>query len=71
MNLKIGITIKNLRIKNKVTQDQLATFLGVTPQAISRWESETSYPDIELLPSIAEFFSVSTDELLGDRKSVV
>lgn len=65
MNLKIGITIKNLRMKHKVTQDQLATFLGVTPQAISRWESETSYPDIELLPSIAEFFSVSTDDLLG------
>ena len=65
MNLKIGTTIKSLRTKNKVTQDQLATFLGCTPQAISRWESETSYPDIELLPSIAEFFSVSTDELLG------
>ena len=65
MNLKIGTTIKSLRTKNIVTQDQLATFLGCTPQAISRWESETSYPDIELLPSIAEFFSVSTDELLG------
>ena len=69
MNLKIGNTIKNLRTKHKVTQDQLATFLGVTPQAISRWESETSYPDIELLPSIAEFFSVSTDELLGLNRS--
>ena len=69
MNLKIGTTIKKLRTKNKVTQDQLATFLGCTPQAISRWESETSYPDIELLPSIAEFFSVSTDDLLGLNRS--
>ena len=69
MNLKIGMTIKDLRAKHKVTQDQLATFLGCTPQAVSRWESETSYPDIELLPSIAEFFSVSTDELLGLRRS--
>ena len=68
MNLKIGTTIKKLRTKNKVTQDQLATFLGCTPQAISRWESETSYPDIELLPSIAEFFSVST---LYNRSSSV
>lgn len=69
MNLKIGTTIKSLRAKHKVTQDQLATFLGCTPQAISRWESETSYPDIELLPSIAAFFSVSTDELLGLKLS--
>lgn len=69
MNLKIGTIIKNLRMKNKVTQDQLATFLGVTPQAISRWEAESSYPDIELLPSIAEFFSVSTDDLLGLNRS--
>lgn len=52
-------------MKRKVTQDQLATFLGVTPQAISRWEAEGGYPDIELLPSIAEYFSVSADELLG------
>lgn len=65
MNLRIGTTIKNLRLKHKVTQDQLAAFLGVTPQAISRWEAENGYPDIELLPSIAEYFSVSTDDLLG------
>lgn len=65
MNLKIGTTIKNLRIKHKITQEQLATFLGVTPQAVSRWEAENGYPDVELLPSIAEFFSVSTDDILG------
>lgn len=69
MNLQIGTTIKNLRTKRKVTQDQLATFLGVTPQAVSRWESDTAYPDIELLPSIADYFSVSTDDLLGVNKS--
>ncbi len=69
MNLKIGNIIKNLRITHKITQDQLATFLGVTPQAISRWESGGSYPDIELLPAIAEFFSVSTDDLLGINRT--
>ena len=69
MNLKIGTIIKNLRIQNKVTQDQLATFLGVTPQAISRWEAENGYPDIELLPSLAEFFSVTTDDLLGINRT--
>ena len=64
MNLKLGSTIKNLRLHNRFTQEQMATYLGVTPQAISRWESETCYPDIELLPAIAAFFSVSTDFLL-------
>ena len=65
MTLKIGTAIKELRIKNKVTQDQLACGLGVTPQAISRWEAENGYPDIELLPSIADFFSVTVDDILG------
>lgn len=69
MNLKIGAIIKKLRTENNVTQDALATALGVTPQAISRWEAEGGYPDIELLPMLADFFSVSTDELLGYRLS--
>ena len=65
MNLKIGTTIKHLRQKHQVTQEQLATFCGVTPQAISRWEAGNGYPDIELLPTIAEYFSVSMDDLFG------
>lgn len=69
MNIKIGAIIKNLRAENNITQDTLAAALGVTPQAISRWESEGGYPDIELLPMLADFFSVSTDELLGYQLS--
>lgn len=69
MTIKIGAIIKKLRTENNVTQDALATAIGVTPQAISRWEAEGGYPDIELLPNIADFFSVSTDELLGYKKS--
>ncbi len=65
MSIKIGAIIKELRASRGITQDQLATFLGVTPQAISRWESQNGYPDIEVLPMIADFFSVSVDELLG------
>lgn len=65
MNITIGINIKNLRDKKRITQKQLATYLGVTEQAVSRWESGGGYPDIGLLPSIASFFSVTTDELLG------
>lgn len=69
MNIKIGAIIKKLRAEKNITQDALATAIGVTPQAISRWESEGGYPDIELLPSLADFFSVSTDELLGYKLS--
>ena len=65
MNIKIGSKIKSLRKKADVTQDKLADYLGITPQAISRWESETAYPDIEIIPMIANFFNVTTDELLG------
>ena len=69
MNIKIGAIIKRLRAENNITQDTLAVALGVTPQAISRWESGGGYPDIELLPALADFFAVSTDELLGHRLS--
>lgn len=65
MILKIGETIKALRAKHKVTQEQFAVFLGVTPQAISRWEAGNGYPDIETLPAIADYFEITTDELLG------
>ena len=69
MNIKIGAIIKKLRTENNITQDTLATAIGVTPQAISRWEQGGGYPDIELLPALADFFSVSTDELLGYKLS--
>ena len=46
MNLKIGAIIKTLRQNKKITQEQLAAFIGVTPQAISRWEAGNGYPDI-------------------------
>ena len=69
MNIRIGAIIKKLRAENNITQDALATAIGVTPQAISRWESEGGYPDIELLPALADFFSVSVDELIGYRLS--
>lgn len=69
MNVKIGAIIKKLRAEKNITQDMLATAIGVTPQAISRWESENGHPDIELLPTLADFFSVSIDLLLGYKLS--
>jgi len=65
MNITIGQNIKTLRAKKQITQKQLAAYLGVTEQAVSRWESGSGFPDIQLLPSIASFFSVTTDDLLG------
>ena len=62
--IKIGEKIRLLRKKNDVTQDRLAYHLGVTPQAVSRWESGVCYPDMNYLPAIADYFSVSMDELL-------
>ena len=65
MKLKIGENIRNFRKKNDLTQEALADRLGVTYQSISRWENGTTYPDLELIPAIAEVLAVTVDELLG------
>ena len=65
MKLAIGENIRNFRKKNDLTQEALADRLGVAYQSISRWENGTTYPDLELIPSIAEELSVTVDELLG------
>ena len=52
MNIKIGARIKELRKTQNATQEQLAEALGVTNQAISRWENESGYPDIEYIVPI-------------------
>lgn len=65
MQLDLGNNIRQLRRRDKRTQEQLAEALGVTSQAVSRWESGGSYPDMNLIPSIANFFGVSIDELFG------
>ena len=62
--IRIGEKIRLLRKKNDVTQDKLADHLGVTPQAVSRWESGVCYPDMNYLPAIADYFSVTMDDLL-------
>lgn len=65
MSIYIGETIKRLRKERELTQETLANFLGVSYQSVSKWERGESYPDITLLPSIAAFFGVTTDILLG------
>ncbi len=65
MRIPIGNTIKTLRKRDKRTQEDVAAALGITFQAVSRWESELAYPDIELIPAIANYFGVTIDELFG------
>ncbi len=65
MQLNLGNKIRELRRRDGRTQDNLAEALGVTAQAVSRWESSGSYPDMEIIPAIANYFHVSIDELFG------
>lgn len=65
MQLDLGSTIRQLRRRDKITQEALAQALGVTAQAVSRWEAGGSYPDMNLIPSIAHYFGISIDELFG------
>jgi len=65
MILQLGETIKNLRRRDGRTQEALAEALGITSQAVSRWEQNAAYPDMELIPSIANYFGVTIDELFG------
>lgn len=64
MQLNLGKKIKSLRKQRNISQEVLAQYLGVTFQAVSKWENETAMPDLPLIPAIAAFFGVSTDELL-------
>lgn len=63
--LEFDRRIKNLRKSRGITQEQLAGYLEVSPQAVSRWETGASCPDISLLPQIAGLFGITVDELLG------
>ena len=63
--IKLSTKIKELRLRDGRTQEELAESVGVTAQAVSRWENEACYPDMELIPSIANYFHVSIDELFG------
>ncbi|HKM35855.1 MAG TPA: helix-turn-helix transcriptional regulator [Lachnospiraceae bacterium] len=65
MNIKICSNISKYRKENGVTQAELAEYLGVSPQAVSKWEQEVSIPDVYLIPEIAFFFSISIDTLFG------
>lgn len=62
--MTFGQRLKKLRREHDMTQERLADYLGVTPQAVSRWETDAVMPDITLLPAFANLFHVTTDYLL-------
>jgi len=75
MKLTIGKRMKALRRAKDITQEELAEYLGVSYQSVSRWENGVCYPDMELLPALADFFGVTVDYLIGvddamERESV-
>ncbi len=61
--MNLGNKIKSLRKRSNITQEQLADILGVTFQAVSKWENNITLPDITLAPLIAAYFGISMDEL--------
>lgn len=65
LGLKLGENLKKFRLQRELTQEQLADILGVSAQAVSRWENGTTYPDITLLPVIASYFEITLDELMA------
>lgn len=65
MQLDLGQKIRELRRRDGRTQEALAEAIGVTSQAVSRWEANGGYPDMEMIPSIANYFGITIDELFG------
>lgn len=62
---QIGTNIKLFRKVKNITQEELANALHISFQAVSKWETNSSQPDIALIPAIANYFGVSIDELFG------
>ncbi|NLB49249.1 MAG: helix-turn-helix transcriptional regulator, partial [Erysipelotrichia bacterium] len=65
VNLNIAGNLERLRKQREITQEDLANFIGISFQAVSKWERGDGYPDITILPVLANFFDVSLDELVG------
>ena len=63
--MSIGATIKQRRLSKKLTQQELASYLGITSKAVSQWECDRTSPDISQIPILCDFFQISADELLN------
>lgn len=63
--IRLGKKLISLRREANMTQEELAVYMGVSKSSVSKWETETTLPDILLLPQLATLFNVSVDELIG------
>lgn len=70
-DMTLGKRIAALRRQHNWTQEELAEAIGVTPQAVSKWENEQTCPDISLLPALARKLDVTVDELLSGKQENV
>ena len=68
MKMTIGLKIQNLRKQRGLSQEQLAEAVGVSRQAVSKWEAEQSVPDIDKIILICDYFGVTTDYILRDEE---
>ena len=70
MDMTIGKRIAALRKEKGLTQEELASHMGVSPQAVSKWENDQTCPDISALPKLARLLGVSVDELLEGKQEL-
>ena len=63
MSLRVSSFIHEYRVKNDLTQKQFAELVGVTDKCVSKWERGEGYPDVLMLPTLAEIFGVRIDDL--------
>lgn len=68
--MNLGNKIQKLRKGENITQEDLAFELGVTAAAVSKWENDYTLPDVIMLCAIADYFEITTDELLGREKEL-
>jgi methyl-accepting chemotaxis protein len=71
MNISINENLKKLRKQKGNTQEEVAVHLGISMQAVSKWERGESYPDITLLPALALYYNVTADKLLGIEENAI
>ena len=67
--IRIGECILHYRKQHGLTQSEFGKLLGVTTQAVSKWEREICYPDIFLLPDISDLIGISIDEMMGNGRA--
>lgn len=68
MNETLGKRIANYRKEKELKQENLASMLNVSPQAVSKWENDVTCPDISVLPELAKILGITVDELLVGKK---